>query len=92
MNHAHFYMYCVAGVVWVPIIWLNMVKSSDQTKFSTVMCSTFPQLLYIRTPITIEHVSNQNCEQPVLEGAKVEAQGGSNEVLTPTLLYYVIML
>lgn len=50
------------------------------------------QLLHIAAPIRVEQVQNQNCELPDLGREKAEAPGGSNEVLTPTLLYYVIML
>lgn len=50
------------------------------------------QLHHIAAPIRVELVQNQNWELPGLEREKAEAPGGSNEVLTPTLLYYVIML
>lgn len=50
------------------------------------------QLLHIAAPIRVEQVQNQNWELPDFRREKAEAPGGSNEVLTPTLLYYVIML
>lgn len=53
---------------------------------------TLFQLLHIAAPISVERVQNQNCELPGLAGEKAEAPCGSNEVLTPTSLYYVIML
>lgn len=79
------------GLVWELITGLSTKKhKQDHIQHG----DTVPlfQLLHIAAPISVEQVQNQNWELPGLEREKAEAPGGSNEVLTPTLLYYVIML
>ncbi len=79
------------GLVWELITGLSAKKRRPGRIQHSNTVPLF-QLLHIAVPIRAEQVQNQNWELPGLEREKAEAPGGSNEVLTPTLLYYVIML
>lgn len=79
------------GLVWELITGLSAKKRRPGHIQPSNTVPLF-QLLHIAAPIRVEQVQNQNWELPGWGREKAEAPGGSNEVLTPTLLYYVIML
>lgn len=81
-------------MVWSGLRAYYRVKREETQAGHIQPSNTVPlfQLLHIAAPIRVEHIQNQSWELPGLGREKAEAPGGSNEVLTLTLLYYVIML